>query len=210
MGLGKLKIVWLLVVVFMGISCSAQTYAEFFRQKKTQQKYLMEQLVALKIYAGYLKKGYDIASSGLNTVRDFTRGELGLHDAFIRSLKTVSPVIKNNTKVADIILWQLEISRAFRGISSGSLGTMAYIDEVKSGLMEACDSDLGELLLVITSGKIEMKDDERLQRLDKIHASMLDKYAFAQSFSHQVNLINGQRQKEQRSIEELRRFYETN
>lgn len=211
MELNRLKMVWLVSLLLIAVASSqAQTYAEIFRQKKTQKKYLMEQLVALKVYAGYLKKGYDIASNGLDAVRDFTNGEFSLHNAFISSLKTVSPAIRNNGKVADIILLQLEINLSFRNIGQGSAGTMIYVEEVRSNLMDECDKDLEELLLVITSGKTEMKEDERLRRLDKIYESMLDKHAFVQSFCNQIGLVNGQRKREQQSIDQLRRYYEIN
>lgn len=199
--------------VFLVVNVSnAQTYAEIFRQKKTQLKYLAEQIAALKVYAVYLKKGYDIASTGLNTVRDFSKGEFNLHSSFINSLKTVSPMIRNNSKVADIIILQLEIGKAFRNIGRDNLGvgTLVYLDGVKNGLMEECEIDLEELLLVITSNKIEMKDDERLRRLDKIYENMLDKCAFAQSFCNQIGLLSGQRKAEQQSIDQLRKYYEIN
>lgn len=199
------------MLVFVNVS-TAQTYAEIFRQKKTQKKYLLEQLAALKVYAGYLKKGYDIASTGLNAVRGFSKGEFDLHHTFISSLKTVSPVIKSNTKVAEIIVMQLEISRAFGNINTTHLGSAAlgYINEVKSSLVQDCETDLEELLLVVTSGKVEMKDDERLKRIDGIYERMRDKRAFVQSFCGEVNLMNVQRKREKQSIDQLKRLYESN
>jgi hypothetical protein len=210
----KLKAFLFTSALLLGtLNVQAQTYAEFFRQKKTQKKYLLEQLVALKVYAGYLKKGYDIASTGLNMVRDFSKGEFSLHNSFISSLKAVSPVVKNNSKVADIIILQLEISKAFRNINFGNItsaNTQAYVGEVKAKVMEECDNDIDELLLVITSGKVEMKDDERLKRLEKIYLNMLDKSAFVQSFCNQVNMMKEQRTREQQSINQLKQLYETN
>lgn len=208
----RLRLVIFTIVLLTSIAdLHAQTYAEFFRQKKTQTKYLLEQIAALEMYAGYAKKGYDIASTGLNTVRDLSKGEFNLHNSFISSLKTVSPVIKNNTKVAEIIILQIEIAKSFRNIRNSGLSTTTstYVEMVKANVLEECGYDLEELLLVITSGKVEMQDDERLQRLDRIYESMLEKSAFVQSFSNQVNLVNQQRDNEQLSINQLRQFYES-
>jgi hypothetical protein len=201
-----------LVLTLTATYTHGQTWSEFFQQKKTQTKYLLEQIAALKMYAGYAKKGYDIASIGLNTVRDFSKGEFNLHNSFISSLKNVSPVIRNNTKVAEIIILQIEIAKSFRNIrnSGSSTTTSAYVETVRANVLERCSYDLEELLLVITSGKVEMQDDERLQRLDRIYESMLEKSAFVQSFSNQINLVNQQRDNEQRSINQLRQFYESN
>lgn len=187
-----------------------QTLAEFFNQKKTQKKYLLEQIVALKLYAGYLKKGYDIASSGLGTIKDLKNGEFNLHHTFISSLKTASPAIKNNGKVVQIIAYQLAIGRALNGASNNkylSATNQQYLKEVKDKVMEECLNDLEELLLVIISGKVEMTDDERITRLDKIYVAMKDKSAFIQSFMTDVSLLIGQKENEQKSINHLKKLY---
>ncbi|WP_354335144.1 hypothetical protein [Pedobacter sp. CG_S7] len=199
-----------LVLLFSVTSTFAQTWGEFFNQKKTQKKYLLEQLVALKIYAGYLKKGYDIASSGIATVKDLKNGEFSLHNAFVSSLKSVSPAIRNSAKVAEIISCQLAISRAFNGIGNGhplTLSNQLYILDVRDNVMEECLNDLEELLLVITSRKVEMTDDERIKRLDKVYSAMKEKSAFVQSFTTDVSLLIRQRENEQKSIDHLKELY---
>ena len=201
-----------IAILFCAITSNAQTYDEFFRQKKTQKKYLIEQLVALKVYAGYLKKGYDIASNGLNTIKDFSNGEFGLHKTFVSSLKAVSPAIRKNGKVADIIILQLEISQSFRSIKTDDFlgeAILAYVDDVQENVMKECEKDLDELLLVITSGKVEMKDDERLKRLESIYQNMRDKSAFVQHFINQLNIIGHQKKQEKQSIHDLKKLYGT-
>lgn len=81
------------LLLFVGTNAFGQTWGEFFSQKKTQKKYLLEQLVALKMYAGYLKKGYDIVGSGIGTVWDIKNGEFSLHSTFFSSLKSVNPIL---------------------------------------------------------------------------------------------------------------------
>lgn len=187
-----------------------QTFGEFFNQKKTQNRYLLEQIAALEVYTSYLKKGYEIANSGLQTIKDLSNGEFSLHDAFIGSLKKVSPAIRNNAKVAEIIAMQVSIGKAFNGIKSSSnlsLSNQLYIREVRENLWEESLTDLEELLLVIISGKIEMGDDERIKRLDKIYLSMQDKSAFTQYFCNEISLFVAQKELEKRSIEQLRNSY---
>ncbi|MES2418308.1 MAG: hypothetical protein V4541_08975 [Bacteroidota bacterium] len=207
----KLKtFVCLVLVLFSATTSFGQTLAEFFNQKKTRKKYLLEQIVALKLYAGYLKKGYDIASSGLDTIKDFKNGEFNLHHTFISSLKTVSPAIKNSGKVAQIIAYQLAIGRAFNGASNNeylSATTQQYLKVVKDKVMEECLNDMEELLLVITSGKVEMTDDERIKRLDKIYINMKDKSVFTQRFTADVSLLVYQKENEQKSINHLKKLY---
>ncbi len=190
---------------------NAQTWGEFFNQKKTQKRYLLEQIAALQMYIGYAKKGYDIAGSGLNTIRDITNGEFNLHGTFISSLKTVNPALRNNSKVVDIIALQISISKAFAGLRKNSLLPLSeqlYISEVRERVMDECGDDLEELLLVITSGRIEMDDEQRIKRLDRIYTSMSEKSVFAQHFSNEVNLLIYQKKNEISSIELLRKLYE--
>lgn len=190
-----------------------QTFGEFFNQKKTQKKYLLEQIAALQVYIGYAKKGYDIASSGLQTVRDITSGEFNLHSGFINSLKLVSPAVRKNYKVIEIIDYQIRISKAFASVKYNdllSLPNQSYVEDVQSQVILDCGNDLEELLLIITSGKIKMRDEERLKRLDKLYDSMIDKYAFTMDFIGQVNTLIRQSEQQQLWINQLRRNYEIN
>lgn len=199
--------------VFLASSARAQTWGEFFKQGKTQKKYLIEQIAALHIYGGYLKKGYDIAGQGINTVREFKNGEFGLHSAFFGSLEAVSPAIRNSTKIKEVIVFQLEISKSLNGLKSNewlSNDDLSYIQDVKDKVIKECGNDLEELLLVITSGKVEMTDDERIKRLDKVYAAMRDKAAFAQSFCNQAGLLIRQKESAQRSINQQKRYYGIN
>ena len=56
-------------MVLCAENLTAQTWAEWFRQKATQKKYLLQQIAALHVYSGYLSKGYSIAKDGLNTIK---------------------------------------------------------------------------------------------------------------------------------------------
>ena len=199
-----------LLLLFVGASAFGQTWGEFFNQKKTQKKYLLEQLVALKMYAGYLKKGYDIVGSGIGTVKDIKNSEFSLHSTFFSSLKSINPAIRKNAKVASIISLQISIIKAFKNIDDNDglkLSDNQYILDVKDKVTDDCLDDMEELLLVITSGRLEMSDDQRLERLDSIYERMRDKAAFVQSFTGEVNLLIQQRKNEQKSINRLREIY---
>ena len=192
------------------IICKAQTWDELFSQKKTQIRYLGEQIAALHLYAGYLKKGYEIAKNGINTIKDIKSGEFNLHNSFINSLKVVNPAIRNSAKVAGIIEFQLDISRTFGSIKDNSYlsaSDQEYISRVKSQIRDECSHDLDELLLIIISGKVEMKDDERIKRLDKVYDSIKDKSAFTQSFCNEVNMLIVQREQEAKEESTEKKLY---
>ena len=188
-----------------------QTWNEFFKQRKTQLKYSLAQIAALKAYAEVAKKGYNIVSSGLNTVRDITNGEFKLHTVFIDALKTVSPIIRRDARIAETIALQLEIKKAFNQAGNSSLlsdSNEDYIDEVRKKIFDECNKDLDELLLVITSGNLEISDDERLKRIDQIYQSTKGKAQFTQYFASQVSLLNRQKETEQNSNAKTTQYYE--
>ncbi|NQX56878.1 hypothetical protein HQN86_24890 [Pedobacter panaciterrae] len=189
---------------------SAQTWNEIFKQKKTQKKYLLQQIAALQVYIGYAKKGYDLVGSGIHAVKDITNGEFSLHRAFFTSLARVNPIIKNSAVVGEIVsggLGILSVSGGWKDLElSGA--EWAYVALVKANLLNGCAHDLEELLLVTTSGKLEMKDDERLQRLEKLRLSVQDKYDFALSFTSELEIFARQRLREERDINDVRGWYE--
>lgn len=204
--------VWVLAVCLVLLSSISfgQTYAEFFRQKKTQEKYLLKQLAYLKLYAGYLKKGYDVVSDGLGTIKGFTSGEFGLHEAFFGSLALVNPLIKNDYRVMEIVSMQGKISKAFNLMLRLELGgeNLTYIRSVRDGVIAECNKDLDELLLVVSASELEISDQERLARLAKVHGSMSEKLEFISGFYVEVSAIAQSGRDNKSEVLRLRRLYE--
>ncbi|WP_461791656.1 hypothetical protein [Pedobacter sp.] len=192
------------------ITVQAQTFSEWFRQKHTQKKYLLEQIAALKVYTGYVKKGYGIARDGLGLVRDITDGEFKLHELFISGLKKVSPVIGGDVRLAEIMVLELSVLRSFKGLlemEGLSVDHLDYLLEVKSAVVSNGLADLEELLLVVTSGRVEMTDDQRIARLNGIYERTLERHGFAQRFSGQVVGLLKQMEMEGKSLKALGGFY---
>ena len=201
----------LLLATATAPTCNAQSFSEWFKQKSTQKKYLLQQIAALQVYIGFARDGYKIVDGGLQTVKSITGGEFNLHEAFVSGLKKVNPVIKNDVRVAEIISLQLSIIKSFNGLKRSdvlSADHAAYIASVGEKVIAECYNDLEELLLVITSGRLEMSDDERLARLNEVYERMEDKAAFTRDFCGNVGLFILQKRKEQGTITDLRRFYE--
>lgn len=206
------RTVLLLSLMVLGFSGTVlgQTWGEFFKQKKTQKRYLLQQIAVLQVYVGQAKKGYDLVGSGLRTIKDFSNGEFGLHSTFISSLKMVSPEIRNHVKVAEIIADQQLIVKAFNQIKGNGLLTFEdqlYIQEVKAGVIEECLKDLEELALVVVSGKVEMTTNERIWRLDKLSQAMREKLEFSQSFCQEVHEFALAKDHEIKSINSLKYHY---
>lgn len=208
------KTISIIVILLSFKAGSAQTFDEWFKQNKTQKKYLIEQIAAFKLYVGFVQKGYSIAKKGLNTIGSIKKGDFNLHSDFFGSFKSINPTISSYSKVADIITLQVKIVHTYKStykyVQSISLYTPAEIDfiyKVFTNLINGSTNDMSELITVITANELEMKDDERLERIDAIHTSIKDKYAFAQSFGDEAKVLAVQRTKEINNIETSRRLY---
>ena len=178
----------------------AQTWAEWFQQKETQKKYLLQQIAALKVYLGYAEKGYEIAGKGINTVRNIKNGDFNLHRDFFNSLNEVNPQISRFAKVAGIIVYQLQIVKQSKEALQALLKSkqftpeeMSHIKRVFELLLDECSKTLDELAMVTTSGEVKMTDDERLSRIDGIYTDIQGKYSFACSFKQEIALLSAQR-----------------
>jgi hypothetical protein len=193
--------------LFAFLSSNAQTADEWLNQNSIQKKYLLQQIAALKVYLGYAKKGYNIVNGGITTIKNIKNGDFNLHRDFFNRLKIVNPAIRRYAKVADIIAYQVKIIRqtkiTIQQIRETKQFTEAELDHCKQvfdNLLNECMKTVEELILVTTSGKLEMKDDERLQRIDRLYADVQDKYSFACAFSEDMGLLAVQRLGEQMEI----------
>lgn len=202
-----MRIKFILLLLSISIFAKAQNWEEWTQQKKTQKKYLLQQIAALQVYIGYAKKGYNVANKGLTTIRNIKNGDFNLHRDFFGALKQVNPKIKKYAKVADIIAYQVRImketKKTLQGIRETGQFTKDELDYCKivfDNLLEECLKSINELFLLITSGELEMKDDERIKRIDALYADMQNKYAFCSSFSEEMGLLSVQRVGEQIEI----------
>lgn len=214
-GFGVRLLILSFFLCFAYTESNAQTFNEWFRQKKTQRKYLVKQIALLQVYLGYLKKGYQIADKGLTTIHNIKNGNFNLHRDFFSSLKNVNPHIANSAKVADIIAYQVFIIRNIRSVNEYSRDNeqftpeeIRYVAAVYSNMLFLCDASISELLTIIRANEAEMKDDERLTRIDKLYDDILDKHAFVKSFDNDVRVIAMERAKERHSIDQLKKQHD--
>ena len=207
----------LLAFVMMTVAASAiattlkaQTVAEWFDQKKTQTKYLLQQIAALQIYAAYYKQGNNIAHNGLNSISGSLTSENGLHTTYYNNLKNVNPAVKNNKQVSDIMQWQKDILTRMGNLDKTANlneNERQYIVQVKSALFKDCNGQITELQNVITDNKLQMSDEERLKHIGVIHTAMRDNYRFASSFADQVKVYAFQRVQENNNIITEKKIY---
>lgn len=201
-----------LLICLQGLQ--AQTWSEWFKQKKTQIKYLTQQIVALKVYAEILGKGYAIAKDGLTVINDIKQGDFDLHNTYFKSLKTVSLTVKDQDKLSatfrlrNLIEQQRDkILKVANSSSSFDSAELDYIKRVIANLTDMADEDLDQVQLLIEDGKLELKHDERWKRIDQVYKEMEDKYSFIKYFSNDVQKLSIQRKREQVELLRMKSQY---
>ena len=204
----------LLAVMLVANTAPGQTYAEWFRQKKTQIKYLEEQIASLQAYALVAEKGYDIARSGLDAIGNIKKGDFAIHENYFSSLQKVNPNVKAYAKIAAIIALQAGLVKSchrqrvqLRESKQFSAGEISYAGKVFDNLLDGCSGITGQLIALTTGGLLQMKDDERIKNIDGLYNDMQERYRFIQHFENENKMLAVQRMKEQGDVKSVRRLY---
>ena len=174
----------------------------------------VQKLTQLKSILKDMQQGYTIISKGYTAVSDIAKGNFNLHEIFLDGLLTVSPAVKNYSRVAEIISYQTQIVKEYKSAyhrfaTGGSFNTneIDYIGKVYSNLFNASLKNLDALLMVITASNLRMNDAERLKSIDKIHGNMQDQLIFVRQFNNNTSLLALQRTKESNDAGAMQSLY---
>jgi len=207
-----MKVMLIVYLIIFPLLVHAQN---FFAQKKTKLKYIAQQIALFEVYAGYLKKGYDITQDGLKMISDIKHGDFDLHNDYFNSLKKVSVAIKDYAQADSTVYIQEEILGVNEDINKFILDNdniqkqeKAYIKKVMFNLLEECEENLNDLIMLTKDNAVAMKDDERLKRIDDLTADMKDKYSFAKYFDNEIKTLALSRAKDMNDANTSKLLYE--
>lgn len=196
-------ILFALIMIFINTTSQAQTFKEWFRQKKTQKKYLIEQIAQLKIYLELTEKGYKIAKEGLTAIGDLKRGEFKLHKNYFDTLKVVNPKIASLPKVKWIGTFTGEAQNVCStclpktGLTDYlSRDELAYLRAVFDRVNSDCEKIQVSLKEVISDGNLAMTDDERVKRIEALYQQTLFNLTFSKAFCSESTVLAAARMKE--------------
>ena len=174
----------------------------------------VEKLAQFKQILADLKKGYEIVSTGYNTIKNISQGNFDLHKTFLDGLLEVSPAIRNYKRVADIISCQLlivkEYKNAFHRFQQDGNFTpdeIKYLGSVYSNLFKQSLKNLDALATILTDRDLRMSDDERLKAIDDVFNSMQDKLLFLRHFNNNTTILAIQRAKERNDVLTAQKIY---
>lgn len=190
------------VVSLMIKTANAQT------QEAQQLLLNWEKLAQFKQMLEDMKTGYQVLYKGYTAIRDISQGNFSLHKTFLDGLMEVSPAVLKYKRVADIINFQIRIVKEYKSAfksfqENGAFTTqeLEHLAKVYNNLFNASLQNLDELSLVITSGKLRMSDDERLQAIDRIYKNIIEQYSFLQEFNNSTVMLALQRKSEKAELE---------
>lgn len=206
------KVIMIGMLIIHASMLHAQTFEEWFKQKETQIKYLVEQIGALKAYGEVINKGYDIAHNGLTNVFNSKEGDYRQHNNYFLSLWKVKPGVKSYSRISSILNMKADIEKQYRLIKSSATEFLndkerTYVNSVYGNLIYSCNDLADELKMIINNDQLQLKDDERIQRIDKIFGEMQDRYQFSQSFASEIKLLVISRLKEANDVSKLNSLY---
>ncbi|MFL5738915.1 MAG: TerB family tellurite resistance protein [Flavisolibacter sp.] len=185
------------------------------QQQEIEQLILdLEKLSQLKGILQDLKKGYEIVFAGYTTIKNISEKNFDLHKAFLDGLLQVSPAVGKYYRIQQIISLQLRLIQqyktTFRQFTQSGLfseSELDYISRVDKGLVDQSLKNLEDLTSVLTSGKLRMSDDERLNAIDKIFEQQQDQFSFLQKFTSDGKLLALQRARESHQLTQSKNLF---
>jgi len=205
-----MKKLFFIVAIIFTSSAQAQSY-------ELERLILdIEKLSQLKSILTDLYEGYEILSTGYNTIKNISEGNFNLHSAYLASLLAVSPAVKNYPHVADIISYQANIVseyqssfNRFKQDSHFNPDEISYLSNVYNNLITASLNNLSNLITVLMANQLRMSDDERLHQIDGIYSSTKDQLLFLRQFNSSTTVLAVQRATEVGDIQTLKNLYAT-
>lgn len=191
----KKHIMLFLILSLFASASRAQFLGGFFSQKKENRKLLAQQIAALEVYKTYIKKGYDIISKGVTIIAKIKSGDFDLHRDFFEALKFVNPRVKKYPKVADMMA--MNIRAVTKLVQLGKLGRSElvsgsenqYIGQVVRNMEQELVNTINALIIVVSDNQVALKDDERIERINRLYTETVDQYSFINSFGSDLSLF---------------------
>jgi hypothetical protein len=189
---------------------SAQTLDEWFKQKKTQRKYLMLQIAKLQLHIEKVRQGYKIIKDGLNLVGQIKDGDFKIHHLFISDLSRVKKEIRQSPKFKATYALYLQNLQSC-SILNHDLLSFSFLTAQYKELIQKClhaislemENDMRSIQDISSNAVVDMTDDERFKRIDIVYNRLINQKGILQSAKRNISLLNSQRSKSYRAYEHL-------
>lgn len=210
-----LRILFTIIIYLFTIDTGkAQTIDEWINQKKTQRKYMLQQIAKLQSHIKAVKEGYDIIKNGLNLIERIKSGDFTLHDLFFKDQYQVKQVLlkHSNTKRCIEVYQQLQSEAVlFLGditkLSALSTPEKDFISRSVNDFRAALQKEIQALLDVLSNDNLQMSDDDRLKRIQAAYDTILKDKQWLSKTIQATNLLQTRRNKELLDLERLQQQF---
>jgi hypothetical protein len=208
------KMILICYPAFLSLNTHAQTFAEWWKQKETQKRYMTEQIAALSAYGAVLREGYETVSQGLGLVHTLQDGDYSQHQGYFNSFASVNPQIKNHPEAEQALEIYVK-TRLLTQQIPGKLFPSQYftgpeeqvIRHVLLAIQKDCEQILNELGELLQEGRLQLSDTERLKQLSGMNHRMQEVYGYTVRFYQDCQYIGLSRQDESQAIQHRNALY---
>lgn len=206
-------------LLIISLLCVAFVNPKGYAQGAEAQQLIInwEKLNQLRQILDNMYWGYKVLDKGYTTIKKISEGNYTLHQLFFDGLMAVNPAVKNYKRIPFIIDYQKlllkEYQRAynrFRQDPGFKPEELEYLANVYKFLFKASLQNIDELIMVITTTKLRMTDDERMQAIDRIFFDMENKVVFLRTFNNSTQLLAIQRARSRNDVKTMQQLYRSN
>jgi hypothetical protein len=187
-----------------------------FAQAQEMQQLLLniEKLTQFKAILSDMKKGYQIYQQGYGAISNLSKGNFDLHYVYLTGLLAVSPAVRHNPRVQQIIRQQQDLLSEYKRYKSlfkksGSFQSneLDYIGNVMQQVVKQSNANVDDLGSVTTANQYRMTDDDRLRAIDRIYMSSTDQLQFLRWFNRKAVMLSLGRSRDLNDTRTLRQLY---
>ncbi|GAB3008101.1 hypothetical protein GCM10027051_05370 [Niabella terrae] len=173
----------LIIMTASHLSVKGQGLKEWFSQKATQKDYMLQQIAGLRLYAGYLGRGYAIVSNGLATIGDLKGKHRNSDILFFQRLVDINPQISGAASIHQVFRLQQEnlrllrgLERQIRGYKNCPLYIVQYFRKLQNSMEREENEQAEALIALVSKGVYELDDRARLRRIHKITRDIQERH----------------------------------
>jgi hypothetical protein len=194
--------------------CSLLSIQDLFGQNSKMIENNALQITLLGTYENYLSKGLSIARNGLELSHSLKNNELNLHSLFYHSLSQVNPNVSKYPSVQNCISLynkmkslQTAIKNTVSETDLLAASEKQYAGNIVTNIMSETEKDMQELDNLLTDGKYQLSDDERIIRMDAVNSRVLEKYKALDGLCKSIHTVISGRKAQRDHAKELRKLY---
>jgi len=206
----RLFIILLIPLLLTTSPTPAQSTADLIQQLILDA----EKLSSMKAILQDMYKGYEILDKGYTEIKNIAEGNFNLHRLFLDGLLAVSPAVRNDPRILDILNDESQLVADYKtalkilhSSTQFSPQEMDYLGDTYSSVFRRSLQSIDELTMVITAGQLRMSDAQRLRSIDRVYTEIRGQLQFLRNLHNNISLRLLQREKESRDINTIKLLY---